>query len=248
LLPAELRLRDYVAKQQLKAMKNLASLASHAAADTGRRNRDWKYNTGSADLNLIPDVLVLEGRARQMVRDSWIAKSIIKAYKRNIAGRGIVVTPHAKKETGEPLVKLNEKAQREFARWGKCKEACDVEKKQTFGQMQRLAVGERATVGEHFWVWSYTPPLTPSGKIDLSKPCGLRIQRFEPEQLDYRILSFQNNEVRGGVELDENGAAVAYHFFTRNPNDYLFRRAFWSVRIPRERVFHYAYRRAARLP
>jgi lambda family phage portal protein len=239
LLPSEVRLRDFVAKQQLRAMKKVAGLAQHAAADTGRRNKDWRYNTGSADLNIIPDALVLEGRARQMVRDSWLAKSIVKAYKRNIAGRGIITTPHAKLPSGQPFVELNKVAQSEFTWWGRTKEACDVERKQTYGQMQRLAVSERATVGEHFWVWSYEPPLTADGRIDLTRPCGFRIQRFEPEQLDYRILSYQGREVRGGIELDENGAAVAYHFFTRNPADFLFRRAFWSRRIPRDRVWHY---------
>ncbi len=245
MLPAEMRLRTAVAKSQYKALKFAtagltAALSSHAAADTGRRNKDWLYNTGSSDLNIIPEVLVLEGRARQMVRDSWLAKSIVRAYKRNVVGRQIIITPHAKAANGSPDQSLNRAAQHEFHWWARTKEACDIEKKQTFGQMQRLAVSERATVGEHFWVWDYNQPTTASGTVDLSRPCGLSIQRFEPEQLDHRILSYQGREVRGGIELDENGAEIAYHFFTRNPNDYLYRRAFWSIRLPRERVWHYA--------
>lgn len=237
LLPSEMKLRDFMAKQQLKSMK--AALAIHAAADKGRKNRDWRASPGSADLAIIPDSEILNARARQLVRDSWPAKSVVKAYVRNIVGPGILTTPHAKSEDGKPLTAFNRRAKAGFDHWAKAKVVCDVEKKQTFFQKQGLAVSERATVGEHFIVWSYEPPLTPGGRTDYSLPVGLRLQSFEPEQLDLRVLSFEGREVRGGIELDDNGAAVAYHFYTRNPNDFLYRKAFWSKRVPRERVFHY---------
>lgn len=237
LLPSELRLRDFVAKQQLRTMK--ASLSIHAAADRGRKNKDWRANPGSADLAIIPDSEILNARARQLSRDSWLAKSIGKAFSRNIVGKGIQVVPHAKDVDGSPLAALNKKAKAGFDHWAKCKEVCDVEKKQTYAQKQQLSVTERATVGEHFLVWSYAPPLRSDGSIDRSEPVGLRLQSMEPEQLDLRILSFEGREVRGGIEIDDNGAAVAYHFYTRNPNDYLYRKAFWSKRVPRERVLHY---------
>jgi hypothetical protein len=38
LLPAELRLRSYVAKQQLIALKKLAALANHSAGETRTGN------------------------------------------------------------------------------------------------------------------------------------------------------------------------------------------------------------------
>jgi lambda family phage portal protein len=214
------------------------SLAIHAAADRGRKNKDWQASNGSADLAIIPDANIINARARQLVRDSWPAKSIARAYARNICGKGITVIPHAKDKDGKPLSKLNRKAQAEWQRWSKSK-SCDVEGKKTFGQVTRLAVEERATVGEHFIGWSYQMPQTPDGRFDPSQPVGFKIQGFEPEQLDQRLYDFLGNEVRGGVEVDSNGAAVAYHLYTRNPNDYLFRRAFWSKRIPVAKLWHY---------
>lgn len=244
ILPAELALRNFVARESLKSLKkmreeNRAELATHQAAGTGRRFKDWHPTTGSADLTIIPDSMALLGRSRQMVRDSWPAKSIVKAYKRNIVGRGIKVTPHAMLPNGETWADLNRMALRVFHRWAHDRIMCDVEGRQTFHQKMRMCAGERATAGEAIIVWSYQPSLTMDGRIDPMSSVGLRLQSFEPEQFDLRILSYEGREVRGGVEVDENGMAVAYHLYTRNPNDYLYRRAFWSKRVPRERVFHY---------
>ena len=240
-MPEEGQLRRLVARHRLaqaKAVLKRASLNVHAAADVGRRNRDWNPGNASADLAIIPDATTLTARARQLVRDTWVGKSIVRAFKRNIVGRGIQVIPHAKDPAGKPLAALNRVAQRAFLRWAKSK-MMDVERKQTFPQKQRQAAAERQTVGEAIWMWSYRVPLGAMNGIDRGKPVGLGIQSFEPEQFDTRILSYEGREVRGGVEVDENGAPVAYHLYTRNPNDVLYRHAFFSQRIPAERIFHY---------
>src|SRR5579862_6901346 len=108
-LPEEFQLRRIVAKERLKMVKAALkknALSTHAAADHGRRNRDWRANNSSADLAIIPDSITLIGRARQLVRDTWIGKSIVRAFVRNVVGRGITVTPHAKDKNGKPLTPL----------------------------------------------------------------------------------------------------------------------------------------------
>lgn len=240
-LPEEFQLRRLVAKARLKAVREVikkTGLSTYQAADTGRRNRDWKANNSSADLAIIPDSSTLIGRARQLVRDSWVGKSYVRAFARNVVGKSITINPHAKDRDGKPLTALNKVAQREFTRWAKSK-LSDVERKQTFGQKQRLAAKERATAGEHLWMWSYRTPDNGMGGIDRTRPVGLCLQSLEPEQFDLRILSYEGREVRGGVEVDENGAPVAYHIYTRNPNDVLYRHAFFSQRVPAERMLHY---------
>jgi capsid protein len=74
----------------------------------------------------------------------------------------------------------------------------------------------------------------------------LKIQAFEPEQLDERFSERtptpddgEVREVRGGLELDAHGVVVAYHVYARNPNDYTFRQSLVSRRIPADRVLHY---------
>ena len=203
-LPDEFKLRCLVAKHRLKAAR--AALGTYAASDQGRRNRDWRANTGSADLAIIPDSSTLNARARQIVRDTWIGSSMVRAFVRNVTD--ITVVPHAKDRDGKPLTVLNNVARQEFKRWAHSK-ACDVEHKNTFRQKQRLAAREKFTVGEHVWMWAYRAPLTPDGRLDRTQPVGLRLQSFEPEQFDLRVISFEGREVRGGVEVDNNGRPIS---------------------------------------
>ncbi|HSZ58563.1 MAG TPA: phage portal protein [Tepidisphaeraceae bacterium] len=244
-LPAEKqarRLRAQVEVMALQATKKRmregqAALSIHAAADTGRRNTDWRANNASADLANIPDSPVMIGRARQLDRDSWLARSAKKSFVRNVVGKGIQVIPHAKDPKGKPLTQLNLVVARLWHRW--CLH-CDIERRKSFNQMQRLAAADKFIAGEHLWMWSYKfPGLLNEGIIDRNQPVGLRLQAFEAEQFDLRILSYAGREVRGGVEVDENGAPLAYHIYTRNPNDVLYRHAFFSERVPRQRMFHY---------
>jgi lambda family phage portal protein len=244
-LPAEYQARVIRARMEARALRaaeklQKAALANYQAAGRGRQNRDWKASPGSADMMILPDGPLLNARARQTVRDTWIGASMVRAAKRNVSGTGIRVVPAAKAEDGTLLRNLNKRARADFQRWAKDKQACDLERRQNFYQKQRLAVSERYTVGQHFIVWSYRRPETAAGAIDYRLPVGLRLQSFEPEQLDLTLTSYQGREVRGGIELDpETNAAVAYHFYTRNPNDYLSRASLASRRVEAWQVLHY---------
>lgn len=245
LLPDELQARKIRARMEKLALRHAekemrAALANYNAADRGRRNRDWRASPGSADLMILPESATLNARAREAVRNTWMGASIARAAKRNVAGTGVDVVPLAKDADGNLLKNLNRRIKDDFWWWGSDKNHCDVERRQNFWQKQRLCVAERKTVGQAFVVWSYRAPLDASGRIDKRLPVGLRLQSFEAEQLDTTLQSYQGREVRNGIELDpETGAALAYHLFTRNPNDYLSRGQLDSVRVPRERVFHY---------
>ncbi len=250
-LPAEFQARQVMArcqlaaarayeKQQKQSLKEIAQLSVYKGASMDRRNRDWMIQNASADLAYIPDALTLIARERQLARDFPLAQSAIKAFKRNVVGNGIQTIPHAKKPDGTPNDAFNRTAEKEFRLWAESK-LCHVEGKQTWRQIQRLAASEFFTVGEHLLMWSYTPHLRPDGSVDYSKPCGLQVQGFEPEQFDLRKLSEPETgfEIRGGIELDENFKTVAFHLYTRNPYDYLYRHAFVSTRYPAHRFCHY---------
>jgi lambda family phage portal protein len=229
-----------------------AMLATYAAADRGRRNRDWNARPVSADLAIIPDAATLNARARQMERDSWVVESAVGAYSRNVVGCGVIPIPQAKDPSGRLLTDLNRTAMVDFWAWAGDKQWCDVEGDQTHCQQQEMAERERVVVGEAFWVWSYRPNRLSNGRIDLSKPIGFKVQAFEPEQLDETVQSYADpatgevREVRGGIEVDEFNRAVAYHVFTRNPNDYLWRQQLKSVRIDAGRVLHYYRKKRVR--
>lgn len=206
-----------------------AQLATYAAAQRGRKQRDWKAPVTSADLAILPDMTTLNARARQLVRDSWIARAAVRARSRNIVGRGVIPVPSATDESGQELETWNRAVDRRFWDWASNALHCDVEGRRTFWQFQSVAAEEKFTVGEHFIVWS----------CDESSEFGLQLQGFEPEQLDDSIQRFEQNEVRNGIEIDCMGRSVAFHFFERTPNDFLGRNKLDSVRVPAARVIHY---------
>jgi lambda family phage portal protein len=233
-LPQELSARRAKAEferamWQLAARQAKAQLATHAAAQRGRKQRDWKAPVTSADLAILPDMATLNARARQLVRDSWIARAAVRARSRNVVGRGVIPVPSAVDAAGSELEEFNRATDRRFWEWASNPAECDVEGRRTFWMFQNIAAEEKFTVGEHFIVWS----------VDTQSEYGLRLQGFEPEQLDDTMQSFEGREVRNGIELDDQHRAVAFHFYERTPNDFLGRNKTDSIRIEADRVIHY---------
>ncbi len=213
-----------------------AMLAAYEAAEKGRKNADWRTRVAaSADIDIIEDAETINSRARDLARNSWVAKSALRARRRNTVRTGIVPNSLATKPDGSAWAEVRDAADAAFGEWAKTRRKVDVEGKKNFYGIQRRCVTERMTVGEHFVVWSYTEGV------------GLRLQSFEPEQLNLTIRSHRDDDgtvrdVRGGIEVDEYGAPVAYHFWKRPRNDYLGggRGLLDPIRLPANRVFHYA--------
>ncbi len=165
MLREEIALRRIIAKEQATRLK--ANLSTYRAARIDRKNRDWMPPaSASANLAIIPDSLSLNARARQMVRDSWMAKSAVRAIARNVVGRGIVPVPNAHDAQGNELTALNKAAEKEFWKWASRGVFCDTSRTQTFWQKQLMILEEYATVGESFVVWNYSQN---------DSACGLRL-------------------------------------------------------------------------
>lgn len=198
----------------------------YAGADRGRKNKDWQARKSSADAEIIGSFDTLNSRARQMLRDSDVARAIQLAKVRNIVGRGITPIPTATDAGGVEMAALNKEVERRFWRWANDRKAVDCEGRRNFWAFQRLQIAEKVAVGEAFTVLVYTAE-------------GLKLQAYEAEQLDETKQNHNGNEVRRGIEIDRDGRPVAYHFYIRNPNDYLFRKTLEPVRIEAERVLHF---------
>ena len=223
---ARLELAELKAKQQKVRLSGEATkarrkmLAIHRAGEVNRLTADWYAPATSADSAIVPDLARVNARARQLVRDDAWAKSIVRSFRRNRIGTGI--TPS-----------IDDKPYRKaWESWANDPEQCDIEGRRTFTMIQQWASDEEVTVGECFVVrWMV------GGK--------LKLQCFEFEQLDqYKIGNRDtDNEIRHGIEVDENGKAVAYWFYKHHPNDIrgLMRPApmtLESVRVPAHMVCH----------
>lgn len=256
----ESRLATAQAKLQRHAIEaRQKQLATYDGAKHDRRDEGWKRTNHRADDAILPDLPALIARARAMVRDSPYGRSIIRAYRRNVVGRGITPTPAARFGSGRSRKQFNARAAEIWKAWAENSNAADMEGRKTFYAFQRMAAAHLVEVGEILVVLSNAdngPDLPP-----------LRLQAIEPEQLDTSIEKAPNGrKVKGGVEVDGFGRATAYWIQTdaplalipdptrpgdgpagsaRNPADRTGntrtgrgRRASRAARIPADRVLH----------
>lgn len=204
------------------------ALSTYAAAEKNRLNQDWRPKDKSADQAVIPDMRTLNARARMAIRDDWAAKSGRGGYIRHVVGIGITPRPNARDpQTNDPLAEYNTMLAKLWDRWQRDPNACDIEKRKDFLGTQRLIAGELFSVGECLVLPVFR---NQPGNV------GMTVQLIEPEQLDTTVISHDGREVRGGVEVDEFGAAVAYHVYTNSHPLETVRPK--STRIEAERVFH----------
>lgn len=237
---AEARARIANARLQARiARARGAALATYRAAEKNRLNRDWNPKNVSADLAILPDKLTIDSRARQMVRDDAYACSIKRSFVRNVVGKGINPSPAARDpKSGDALEDFNKAMADAWWDWASRPELVELEGRRNFCGVLRWACGEFIEVGEAFVVRSYR---------ENPKGVGLSLQGFESEQLDrYKTSHTEGTvtrEVRGGIEVDEYGRAVAYHVYRRHPNDAVGMARpspllMQSERIPADRVCH----------
>jgi lambda family phage portal protein len=106
----------------------------------------------------------------------------------------------------------------------------DVGRALTLGQQFRLAMRHKLIDGDGLGVLYWLPDQRAYGQADYATA----LQLVDPDRLTnpYQMIDMAN--LRGGVEIDDNGAPVAYHIRKAEPNDwYLAIEANTWERIPR---------------
>jgi len=149
-------------------------------------------------------------------------------------GAGIRAAPARKSADGVLDDAWNRGVSELWEAWSKDPSAVDAEGRRTFAEIQRWCVDELVQVGEALVVRCY--------KARSDGLPGLMLQCVEAEQLDMDLVEWKEGDgptrqVRGGVEIDEYGRAVAYHLKPETfPGLTIVDRK--SIRKPAEDVIH----------
>lgn len=93
---------------------------------------------------------------------------------------------------------------------------CDVERKQTVSQMLRLAFRHKLLDGDALAVMQYRPDRLGHGKARYATT----VQIIDPDRLSNPQQNFDMPNIRGGVEIDADGAPVAYHIREAHMGDW----------------------------
>lgn len=212
-----------------------AYMTGYSEGGASRRSKAFKGTTGiSADPQSDIDAnhQTLISRSRLAYMTAPIATSAINTTRTNVIGGGLrlksrldwkflnTVTPFDQKHAEN----WEDKIEREFALWAESK-FCDAYRLNNFYEMQALFFLGELMNGDGLC-------LLPMEKPTAYMPYGLRLKLIEGDRLSTpgTILSAggiattywgtnqaTGNRIYSGVEFDENGATVAYHFCNRYP-------------------------------
>ncbi len=191
--------------------------------------RGWNASSKSPQEDIDRNLYTLRQRSRSLMMSAPIAASAIKTNRTNIVGVGLKARPTVDREVlgiSESEAKAwNKKAQREFELWAKSKH-CDSTKINNFYEMQQIACISWLMNGDAVALIQY------SDAEAAFMPYGLRIHLIESDKVcnPYSSGNYVNlqqtdenthNRIFNGVEIDSNGAVVAYHICSTYPNSSL---------------------------
>lgn len=185
----------------------------HGASFRREALRTWFPSRGSADRDTVMSLETLRNRTRDLVRNVPIAQAAVLTMTTNVVGTGIQVRPRINADllgiTQDEAEKWENTAREMFGMWASSRYA-DAERKNTFYQLQILALRTMLVAGNCFALtpFRYTP----------ASPWGLTVKLLDGERCMNPLGQLDTEQIAGGVEVDEYGAPVAYHFATRPPN------------------------------
>lgn len=182
----------------------------------------WDVVRSSPTSDIITNLSTLRARSADLTMGAPIASSAINTSRTNVIGVGLSVSPKPKYSvlgiTAKDAEQWARMVKNEFDIWASSK-FCDIFKKNNFYDMQDIAYMSYLVDGDSFAAFKYRTPQP-------GMPYALRIQLFEGSRVcnpgTQGVISsvspwmviVQNpnngNRIIDGVEVDSDGAVVAY--------------------------------------
>lgn len=211
------------------SMLNGSGRVPYDAADSFSDSMaNWQPALWSPDneVNIYRDRIV--SRVRDMARnDGWASGSVTRILDNAV---GANFRPIAKvdyralaMQTGikafdakwaDEYGRAVEAAWRTWAKDPNC--YCDVERKKTVSQMLRLAFRHKLVDGDALAVLQYRTDLLGHGRARYATT----VQIVDPDRLSNPQQVFDMLNIRGGVEIDDDGVPVAYHIRKAHMGDW----------------------------
>lgn len=178
--------------------QGLEQLRYYDAGSGGRLNAAWRAANAAAETTDRYHRDILRARARDLERNSDIAQSVIRAYRRNVVSKGYTL------QAMTPDEQLNNRIERYWKLWCKA-EHCDITGTQSFNQILRMAVTRKRVDGGMIILKRY---------VRGSEIVPLKLQCLDVDELDSTAITpkHKGNTVVGGIEYDPYHKPVGYYF------------------------------------
>lgn len=198
------------------------SAAAHDGPASGQgRNpatRGWSPRARDARADTLRQLPLQRGQSRDLSRTSPIAVGAINTNIDRVVGTGLALSAQPNREvlgwTVEQAEVWRRQRQAEFSMYADGTE-CDICNAQNFYALQALVLRATLESGDCFTV-------LPDGEPTRTNPYRLRIQVIEADRIGNPFGTVDMAMMAGGVRMDANGAALAYHIYDQHPGAAIF--------------------------
>lgn len=205
--------------KRLEAKTRLALAGGYTGARRDRKQtRSWNVSDGSADNVTLPDLPILRERSRDLLRNAPLACGAINTVVTNVVGTGLKVQSHIDREILKPFLKdeasfdkFERDAERIFRNWAESTDS-DATRSQTFSEIQNLILRSTLESGDIF--------ILRRNIVRKNKSIDLALQLVEADRVYNPDSKADNSKLSAGIEMDDNGAPVAYHICNQHPDDF----------------------------
>lgn len=199
--------------ERLRARVQLGAVESFTGASVTRRSlRSWFTTRKSADADLLPDLPRLRDRSTDLVRNNPMAAGAINGTVTSVVGTGLTCEPTIDAEavglTEDQAAEWQKVTKREFKLWADSTD-CDLTRHQDFYGLQDLVFRSSLEKGDAITILPY--------KSRQGSVYDLRVQIVEAERLSNPSRKRDTPALAGGVEMDADGAPVAYWLTRQHP-------------------------------
>jgi lambda family phage portal protein len=174
--------------------------------------RNWSPVAGSADRDIIGDLPSLRARTRDAARNQPIAASVINTKVLHVVGTGLKPKAKIDREllglSDDEAERWEGMAERVFALHA---DALDVEGEMCFAEQQNIVVRSALESGDILAIRRFKE--RPGGLL------GTRVQLVEADRICNETSKPATTQQAAGVEIDADGAVIAYHVASGHPND-----------------------------
>lgn len=199
------------------------------ASGSRRSLKGFNVTSGSAQGDIDDYNYTLRQRARMLYMGAPIATSAIRTNRTNVVGTGLrpksTIDAELLGMTDEEAIAWQKKTEREFALWAEDKKACDATGVNNFYGLQQLVLISWLVSGDVF-------ALVKRAKPSFYHPYALRLHLIEADRIATPIggtyasgISITSSKAKNGnwiydgVEVDKNGAIVAYYIRSSYPQE-----------------------------
>ena len=183
---------------------------TYTAAGDPPRYADFRSVTTSADYDLMHGLSKLRNRARFLAKNSSTMKRYLQLLKDNVVGpEGFHLRVRVRKGNGDFDEVLNKRVQDAFWRWSMVPTTCG---KLDHVELSELAICCLRRDGEFFAEIVRNPRYQD----------GIAINPLDADLIDETLNTVYpptGNQIKMGVEVDQDDRPVAYHVLTQHPGD-----------------------------